>query len=356
MRVQLRICQVKVESLEMANSVARVTPPTMADVAAAAGVSKALVSIVFRGAAGASDATRARVFQAAERLGYRTNRTASLLKLRRTRHLGVTMSVRNAFHAELVETIQEAADREGYQIVLSTVTGSHDERRAIETLLEFRCESLILLGSELGKQILDDLAASVPVVLVGRRVVTDSVDVVRTADDKGLGLVVDHLVGLGHHHIAHIDGGRHTISADRRRGYRTAMRRHGEKQHIQIVAGGSTEADGRRAADQLLRCDPLPRAVTTFNDHCAVGVIDRLARAGVVVPDAVSVAGYDNAPIAQFTAINLTTVSQEAATQAQWAVRAAVERLEGVRHETQESVLEPRLIVRGRTGPAPALP
>jgi LacI family transcriptional regulator len=112
------------------------------------------------------------------------------------------MNVRNAFHAELVETIQEAADREGYQIVLSTVTESHDERRAIETLLEFRCESLILLGSELEKRKLDDLAASVPVVLVGRRVVTDSVDVVRTADDKGLGLVVDHLVKLGHHDIA----------------------------------------------------------------------------------------------------------------------------------------------------------
>ena len=121
--------------------------PTMADVAAAAGVSKALVSIVFRGAPGASQATRERVFRAAEQLGYRTNRTASLLKLHRTRHLGVTMNVRSAFHAELVEGIQEAADREGYQIVLSTITANHDERRAIETLLEFRCESLILLGS-----------------------------------------------------------------------------------------------------------------------------------------------------------------------------------------------------------------
>ena len=223
----------------------------MADVAVAAGVSKALVSIVFRGAAGASEATRARVFHAAEQLGYRTNRTASLLKLHRTRHLGVTMNVRNAFHAELVESIQEAADREGYQIVLSTVTGSHDERRAIETLLEFRCESLILLGSELGKPTLDDLAATVPVVLVGRRIATDSVDVVRTADDKGLGLVIDHLVALGHHHIAHIDGGRHPISADRRRGYRTAMRRHHEDRHVLIVTGGTGEADGWRAADQF---------------------------------------------------------------------------------------------------------
>jgi DNA-binding LacI/PurR family transcriptional regulator len=208
-----------------------------------------------------------------------------------------------------------------------------------------------LLGSELGKPTLDDLAASVPIVLVGRRVATDSVDVVRTADDKGVGLVVDHLVALGHHAIAHIDGGRHTISADRRRGYRTAMRRHREDHNARILAGGSGEADGSQAADELLRLDRLPTAVTTFNDHCAVGVIDRLVRAGVAVPEAVSVAGYDNAPIAQFAAINLTTVSQEAATQAQWAVRAAIERLEGVRHDTRESILEPRLIVRGSTGP-----
>ena len=329
-------------------------PPTMADVAEAAGVSKALVSIVFRGAAGASEATRTRVFQTAEQLGYRTNRTASLLKLHRTRHLGVTMHVRSAFHAELVEGIQEAADREGYQIVLGTVSANHNERRAVETLLEFRCESLILLGSELSKSMLDDLARSVPVVLVGRRAGIDTVDVVRAADDKGLGLVVDHLVGLGHHDIAHIDGGRHTISADRRRGYRAAMRRSNEARYVKILAGGTAEVDGRRAAEELLRGDQLPTAVTTFNDHCAVGLIDRFARAGVAVPDAISVAGYDNAPIARYAAIDLTTVSQEAPIQAHWAVRAAVERLEGARHDTRESVLQPRLIVRGSTGPAAA--
>jgi DNA-binding LacI/PurR family transcriptional regulator len=331
---------------------ASTAPPTMADVAAAAGVSKALVSIVFRGAAGASGATRARVFEIADQLGYRTNRTASLLKLRRTRHLGVTMSVRNAFHAELVEGIQEAAENEGYQIVLSILTGNHDERRAVETLLEFRCESLILLGSELAKPALDDLASSVPVVLVGRRVTTDSVDVVRTADERGVRLVVDHLAGLGHQNIAHVDGGQHTISADRRRGYRTTMRRHGNAEHVRVLAGGPTEADGWRAAEDFLRLDQLPTAVTTFNDHCAVGLIDRLTRAGISVPDVVSVTGYDNTPIAQFAAINLTTVSQEAHALAQWAVRAAIERLEGAREDPHESVLQPRLVVRGSTGPA----
>jgi DNA-binding LacI/PurR family transcriptional regulator len=336
----------------MSKSGASNGPPTMADVAAAAGVSKALVSIIFRGAPGASDATRAGIFQVADQLGYRTNRTASLLKLRRTRHLGVTMSVRDAFHAELVESIQEAAAREGYQIVLSIVTGNYDERRAVETLLGFRCESLILLGSELATPALDDLASSVPVVLVGRRVTTDRVDVVRTADDRGVRLVVDHLVGLGHQHVAHVDGGQHTISADRRRGYRAAMRRHGNADHVRVLEGGPTETDGWRAAEDLLLLDQLPTAVTTFNDHCAVGLIDMLTRAGISVPDVVSVTGYDNTPIAQFAAINLTSVSQEAHTLAQWAVHAAIERLDGAREEARESILQPRLVVRGSTGPA----
>jgi DNA-binding LacI/PurR family transcriptional regulator len=330
--------------------------PTMRDVAVAAGVSKALVSIVFRGAPGSSDETRARVLQVADDLGYRPNRTASLLKLRHTKHLGVTMNVRNAFHAEVVEGIQAAADEAGYQIVLSTVTATHGETRAVDTLLEFRCESVILLGSELSTAALEALARVVPVVMVGRRTSLHSVDVVRTADDHGVGLAVDHLVALGHRRIVHIDGGRGVISADRRRGYRAAMQRHGLRTRLRTISGGPSEEDGWRAAGDLMAIDPLPTAVTVFNDHCALGVIGRVTRAGIGVPERLSVTGYDDAPVAQFTTVNLTTVSQEAATQATWAVRAAVQRLEAARHQPRESLLEPRLVIRGTTAAVPPTP
>ena len=336
----------------------RRTAPTMRDVAREAGVSKALVSIVFRGVPGASEETRARVFDVAERLGYRTNRTASLLKLHRTRHLGVTMTVRNAFHGELVEGIQEAADEAGYEIVLSVVTDSHDEDRAVQTLQEFRCESLILLGSQLGQPELSRLAGLVPVVLVGRRTTAartpEGLDVVRTADDRGLGLVVDHLAGLGHSRIFHIDGGHGVIAADRRRGYRTAMRRHGLESQVQVVAGGRGEREGWAAAEELLTGAGeagLPTAVTAFNDHCALGVIARLVRAGVRVPEEVSVTGYDDSPVARYAAVDLTTVNQEPAAQARWAVRAAVDRLEGLVAEPRQLVLQPSLVIRGTSGP-----
>lgn len=327
--------------------------PTMRDVAAAAGVSKALVSIVFRGAPGASEGTRARVFAAAEQIGYRTNRTASLLALRRTKHLGLTMVVRNAFHAELVEGLQAAADEAGYELVLSTVAPGHDERRAVETLLEFRCEALILLGSDLPSADLADLAASRPVVVVGRRLALDSVEVVRTADDRGLEAVVDHLVALGHRQIVHVDGGRGTIASDRRRGYVRAMRRHGLSAATRVLTAGNDESDGRRAAEELVGA-PLPTAVTAFNDHCALGVLDRLTRAGIAVPGSVSVTGYDNSLVAQLAAVDLTSVSQEASVQARWAVQAAVQRLEGTRAQPEQVVLQPRLVIRGSTAPPPA--
>ena len=326
-----------------------VGPPTMRDVALAAGVSKALVSIVFRRAPGASDETRARVLRIAEEIGYRANRTASLLASRRTKHLGVTVDVRNAFHAELVEGIQLAADEAGYQIVLSAIGPRHGEDRAVETLLEFRCETVILLGSDLAQAELERLAEAVPVVLIGRRAALHNLDVVRTADGQGQQLLVDHLVGQGHREIAHVDGGPGTISADRRRGYRAGMKRHGLTP--QVLTGGTGEPDGARAATELLALPARPTAVTVFNDHCALGVIGGLAASGMAVPRDMSVAGFDDSPIARFATVDLTTVSQDAATQAAWAVRAAVQRLEQGRDQPQEWVLEPKLVLRGSTAP-----
>ena len=108
----------------------------------------ASASLVLRGVAGPSDSTRERVLEAAARLGYRPDRTASVLARRRSRLIGVMMDIRNTFHAQLVEDVHEAAERAGYDLVLSTVTRTRDETRAVETLLDSRCEALILLGPE----------------------------------------------------------------------------------------------------------------------------------------------------------------------------------------------------------------
>src|SRR5919112_4729230 len=113
--------------------------PTLADVAARAGVSVPLVSIVMRDAPGASDATRERVRRAAEELGYRPDTRAQLLRRSRSRLLGVVFGVQHAFHGDLVSGLYAAAERVGYELALSAVTPGRDERRAVATLLQDRC-------------------------------------------------------------------------------------------------------------------------------------------------------------------------------------------------------------------------
>jgi len=318
-------------------------------------MSPASVSMVLSNAPGPSAATRERVLEAAAELGYRPDRTASLLARRRTRLMGVQMVAGSAFHAELVEDLYEAAERRGYDVVLSAVTRTRDERRASETLVDFRCEALVLLGPVAPAAQLAALGRQLPVVVIGRRVAGGGVDVVRSADAEGVGQAVGHLAGLGHRSIAYVDGGRGTIAADRRRGYRTAMRRHGLADQVRVLPGDHTEGAGARAARALLDAgDGLPTAVVAYNDHCALGLLDAFNRAGVAVPGGISVVGYDDSSLSRLAHVNLTTVSQDARRQAEHAVAAAVERLEdGHRDGHREIVLAPHLVVRGTTGPPP---
>ncbi|WP_369037872.1 MULTISPECIES: LacI family DNA-binding transcriptional regulator [Streptomyces] len=323
--------------------------PRLEDVAARVGVSTASVSLVLRGVAGPSERTRQRVLKAAADLGYQVDRTASLLASRRTRLLGVMVDIHSPFHAELVEHLHTAAEDVGYDLVLSTQTRTRDEHTAVETLLAFRSEALILLGPTAPADTLAALDRKAPVIAVGRRIDDADLDVVRSADEDGVGQIVDHLVSLGHHAITYVDGGKGVIATDRRRGYRAAMRRHGLDAHIKVLRGDHTEAAGERAARHLIDGGELPTAVVAYNDQSAIGVLAALSRAGVDVPGEVSVAGYDDDALSRLSCFNLTTVSQSAREQARYAVTAAVERLDQGRTESREVVLNPRLVLRGTT-------
>lgn len=328
-----------------------VVRPRLEDVAARAGVSTASVSLVLRGKPGPGPETREAVLEAARQLGYRPDRTASLLARRRTQLLGVTLDVSSPFQAELLEDIQIEADGKGYDVVVSPLTRARTERRAVEALLDFRCEALLLLGSSLPEPDLAALGSQHAVVAIGRRLTVPGVDVVRAADDVGVALAVEHLVGLGHQSVAFVDGPRGPIATLRRQGYRQAMRRLVGRDSIRIIAGGNTEEAGAAAGRSLT--DETPTAVMAFNDRCALGLLDCLRRHGVSVPGSVSVAGYDDSPIARLGTVDLTSVSQAPQAMAAAAVTAAVERLEESRSGHVDVVLEPHLVVRGTTAPPP---
>jgi DNA-binding LacI/PurR family transcriptional regulator len=329
----------------------RLGRPTMRDVAARVGVSQTLVSLVLRNAPGASAETRERVLRAAAELGYRPDAAAQVLRRNRSRHIGVLFTMRQPFDVDLVEAIYPAAERHGYHVVLGAIGAGRDDRQAVEELLAYRSEALILDGTTITAAQLARVADQMPIVDIGRRHTGDSVDVVRVDDERGASLAVDHLVSRGHRSIVHIDGGDLPAAGERRRGYRQAMLRHRLADQIRVLPGDYTEESGATASRHILDEEQLPTAVFAANDRCAHGVLDTLTRARIDVPGEISVVGYDDSEIARLSFINLTTVRQDAALMAEQAVQAIIERLDHGRIEARDIVLDPTLVVRGTTGP-----
>jgi DNA-binding LacI/PurR family transcriptional regulator len=325
--------------------------PTMDDVAARAGVSRALVSLVFRNQPGPSAPARDRILRAAAELDYRPNSAARVLARSRSRVLGVLVTIRNPFHAELVEAIYPEAQRYDYDVLLSVNLPAPDEHRGIDALLSHPCEALVLLGPRFAPRYIAELHQRVPVVVVGPRPRGTTVDTVHVADGQGVRLAMDHLVLLGHRRIVHVDGGSGAGAAQRRTAYRNALRRHGLGEHTRVIAGDYTEDSGARAARLLLAEKRMPDAIFAANDRCAIGILDVLLEAGVDVPGTVSVVGYDDSPLSGLTHINLTTVRQDAAQTGRLSVQVAVDRLKNPGNRRQEVLLTPTLVVRGTTGP-----
>ncbi len=330
--------------------------PTIRDVAARAGVSKSLVSLVMRGAPNVSEERRAAVLDAARELGYRPNAVARSLVRRRSHVIGVMLSdLRNPYFAEVAESVDELAGRFGYRALINS--GSRRpaaEERAIETLLQLRVDGLILAGPVLATAVIARAAAAVPVSLVSRAARTPGIDTVRNDDRLGAMIAVDHLVSLGHRRIAHVDGGRGAGAEARRTGYRRAMERNGLVRNIRIVPGSFTEEGGYRGVERLLgERRRRPTAIFVANDLAAIGALQALEDAGREVPAEMSVIGYDNTMLASLRRIGLSTIDQPSAEIGATAVRLLLERIEEGRTEDRHIVLPPSLVVRETTAPPP---
>ncbi|MEW1959934.1 LacI family DNA-binding transcriptional regulator [Kineococcus sp. NPDC059986] len=316
---------------------------TMADVAARAGVSRALVSIVMRGVPGASPENRERVLRAAAELDYHPDQRARLLGSGRSRTLGVVHGLHEPFHGDLLESLYSAVAGTPWRLALEPRGRIRAEAVAVRALLDQRVEALLLLGPTAPAADLARLAARVPVVVLARSLRAgraDEVGVVRTDDEAAARTAVEHLLALGHRRIVHAHGGRAPGAAERRAGYRRAVTAAGLVP--ELVHGPDHEV-----VDDLVAA--LPDAVLAFNDEAAAGLLHTLRARGVAVPGDVSVVGFDDSSVAALPTVSLTTVGQDADRLARLAVEQAEGRVEGVEAVQREVVVPPRLVVRGST-------
>lgn len=320
---------------------------TLDDVAARAGVSRALVSIVLRDAPGASASTRQRVLAASRELGYRPDVRARSLGGQRSKLIGVMFGVGvGAFHFDLLEGLYATAAEHDHHLILSAITRGRDEAEAAESLLDFRLDGLIMLGPPTAEPL---LAGRVPVVVVGWHVDDPRVDMVRTSDETGMRIAVHHLVSLGHRRIGHLDGGETLIGAARRDAFLAAMRAHGLGDALRVVPGGQAQIDGQRAALRLLTDGDLPTALIAYNDDIATAAMAVFAQQGIAVPGDLSVVGWDDSEAASLSLIGLTSVAQHPGQLARLAVERVLARIGQQRIAERDIVLEPELRIRAST-------
>ena len=324
----------------------------MDDVAREAGVSRALVSLVMRDQPNVSAERRRRVLEVAGRLGYRPNAMARSLASRQTRTVGVVLDdLRNPFFAEIAGGVEELASSLGYQLLLGAGGRlARRERSALATLLEYRVDGVILVSPRMPASAFAAAAAEIPVVVVGRQVRSADADCVLIDEQHGTGLVLDHLVALGHKRIAHVDGGRGAGGPLRRAAYLRGMKARRLGSYARVIPGDFTEEAGAKAARELLAGSALPSAVFAANDVTAAGLLGEFDRAGVAVPGDVSIVGYDNISIAHLAHVSLTTVDQPRTAMGRMALELLLERLNR-RRPALVRLVEPTLVVRSTTAP-----
>ena len=326
--------------------------PTIVDVARVAGMSKSTVSNVIRGAANVDAKTRVRVQAAIEELGYRPNVLARQLVNQRSTIIGVvTGALSNPFHAEMTEQIARHAASFGYQTMF---VSEDDGVRGLENLLDYRSAGVVFLsysGKDHGVRSL--VEKRVPAVFVTCYAGWGDVVV---ADDRQGGLAAtEHLISLGHTRVAHVTDPVTSDASDRSReeGYRLAMAAAGLEPIILHWTSSSDFLlmDGRRASpEDVFTSGNRVTAAFSSNDFGAIKILDLADHLGILVPQELSVVGFDDIMTAGLSRIDLTTIAQPQAQLAARSMAVLTERIKGsstVRRVCQ--LLEVKLVVRGST-------
>lgn len=328
-------------------------PPTIIDVAARAGVSKSLVSMVMRDDPGVSETRRSAVLAAATELGYRPNRAAAILAGTRTRTVGVVVDdFRNPWYVPMLDGVREALAPHGLRLTLAdTRANAHLGSSPFDDLVSLRVDGVVLAAEGFPDLV---VPADTPVIVAGQRAdLPGGLDVVASDEAVGARLATNHLLELGHRHIVHVSGS----------GGPAAVRR--EATVTRLVASGieplvygdgpTSELAGYEAARRAFAEHPSTTAVFAANDVMAMGAIAAVREAGLRVPEDVSVVGNDETPLAASPLLRLTTVDPHNDEVGRLAANRLVELIGAAERPAPTRVLvPPSLVVRSTTAPPPA--
>ena len=331
---------------------------TLADIAAAVGLSPAAVSLALRGKAGVSDTTRARVVEAATSLGYRPSAGVS-----RSRQKPLTIGLMiktapgfapeaNPFYAPVVAGIEASCRTHDMNLMFASLpVDEYNYPIEVPPIITDRtCDGLIVVGAHLSQATAEILQAASPAVLVDAYSEAYAFDSVETDNVGGARTAVEHLVSRGHRNIAILATEPQAFPSilHRRRGYEQALAEAGLTPHYIDAAYLRWEMAGAVGVDYL-KAHPEVSAVFCANDIVAVALLQAARKAGISVPGRLSVVGFDDIYLAEFVSPALTTLAVDKVGMGCLAVTLLARRLELGRGYVTQTFVRPVLLVREST-------
>lgn len=286
---------------------------TSIDVARKAGVSQSTVSRVFNPTANVSPDKRERVMAAARELGYSPNAIARSLSTQQTHLIGLVMAnLTSPFYPYVLDKFLTQLQGMGKQVLLFTVAEGKDIDDVLPLVMQQRVDALIITSATLSSAMSARcIEMGIPVILFNRHVPGSEASSVSCDNVGGGRTVADLLLDTGHTRPAYIAGAPNTsTNTDRELGFRERLTERDHPDFLQ-VQGDYTYTTGYHLGRELLDRDDPPDAIFAANDIMAIGCLDAARDLGVTVPDDVSVVGFDDIPMAGWSAYNLTTIRQQ---------------------------------------------
>ncbi len=333
---------------------------TIHDVARAAGVSVSTVSRVIRQHPDVQEDTRAAVLAAIDRLQYRPSYIARALVSGETRLLALLVSdFTNPFYPQLARSIEEAADRVHYTVVVcNTRDTTADALRHLTRLLSQGLDGVIHAAAGPDEAaVLAALGDPRRIVFTNRPPRSRSVSYVISDNAAGAAALTSHLLSLGHRRIGFISGPSYARNATERLcGFRDTMSGTPDAEPL-VEQGEFSKSSGERAVQKWLRSEAPPTAIIAINDSVALGAMEELIRLGLSVPDDIALAGFDGTDLAASPVLSLTSVDQHIGEMGRLSVSILLQQLGSTVFSQTREVLPTQLLIRRSTaGPSVLLP
>lgn len=295
------------------------------------------------------------VNQMAQKMGYYPNRVAAALVQKRSYTIGVLIpDLMNPVFPPMIRGLQDTLDKEGYTVIVANSDGHQEYEKTAYRKFRERAIDGFIMATALYKDALVDecVSQNLPLVLMNRTVESGKVNSVVNDDAAGIRMAIDHLISIGHTHIAHIAGPQNTSTGRTRlTEFNDHLKSLGlEASHVLKARNYSIE-EGRRLAAEMLSAGERPGAVIGANDLVALGCIDAFENAGLNCPSDISVMGFDDIPFLDRMTPALTTISIPQYEIGAMAAKSLLKQLGESDTKITVTRLQPGLMVRESTAP-----